>query len=135
MNNVEKKKPDNVVWDEKEGYNASMKHYPTNLGAPSFDLPNISLAKTAAGKKMVDVFEREKQELIDRAKKLQNEYETSILVWESIMSFEPIVGHTYYLYDFEKGKTLSLLSPDEWNKRELYIGAFTLTSENKWLKK
>ena len=51
------------------------------------------------------------------------------------MSFEPIVGHTYYVYNFEKGKTLSLLSPDEWNKRDLYIGAFTLTSENKWLKK
>jgi hypothetical protein len=30
---------------------------------------NISLAKTAAGKKMIDVFERERQELIDRAKK------------------------------------------------------------------
>lgn len=135
MNNADKKKPDNVVWDENEGYNANIKHYPTNLGAPSFDLPNISLSKTAAGKKMIDVFEREKQELIEKAKTLQNEYETSVLVWESIMSFEPIVGHTYYLYNFEKGKTLSLLSPDEWNKRDLYIGAFTLTSENKWLKK
>lgn len=128
------KKPDNVVWDKESGYDASTKHYPTNLGAPSFDLPNISLVKTAAGKKMIDVFEREKQELIDKAKKLQEEYETSMLVWESIMNFEPIVGHTYYLYNFEKGNTLSLIAPDEWSFGSLCIGAFTLNSENKWLK-
>jgi hypothetical protein len=90
--------------------------------------------KTAAGKKMIDVFEREKKELIDKAKKLQDEYETSMLVWESNMNFEPIVGHTYYLYKFEKGNTLSLISPDEWSKGSLCIGAFTLNSENKWLK-
>lgn len=129
------KKPDNVVWNENEGYNANTKHYPTNLGAPSFDLPNLSLIKTDAGKKMIDVFEREKQELIEKVRILQNEYETSMLVWESIMNFEPIVGHTYYLYNFEKGRTLSLLSPNEWNKGDLFIGEYTLTSDNKWLKK
>ncbi len=132
---VDNKKPDNVVWTESEGYNANTKHYPTNLGAPSFNLPDMSLAKTAAGKKMIDVFEREKQELIEKARTLQNEYETSMLVWESIMNFEPIVGHTYYLYNFERGRTLSLLSPNEWNKSDLFVGAYTLTSDNKWLKK
>jgi dihydrofolate reductase len=132
---VDEKKPDNIVWSQEAGYDAKLKNYPTNLGSPSFDLPNISLAKTAAGKKMIDVFEREKQELIEKAKKLQEEYDSSVMVWESIMSFEPIVGHTYYLYDFQKGKTLSLLAPNEWNKNEFFIGAFVLTSENKWIKK
>lgn len=129
------KKPDNVVWSEEVGYNASTKHYPTNLGAPSFNLPDLALSKTAAGKKMIDVFEREKQELIDKAKKLQEEYESSILVWESIMNFEPIVGHTYYLYDFDKGMTLSMISPKEWKYSDRFVGSFTLNSENKWLKK
>jgi hypothetical protein len=84
---------------------------------------------------MIDVFERERQELIEKAKKLQEEYESSMMVWESLMPFEPIVGHTYYLYDFEKGKTLSLLAPNEWNKNEFFLGSFILTSENKWIKK
>jgi len=58
-----------------------------------------------------------------------------MLVWESIINFEPIVGHTYYLYNFERGKTLSLLAPNEWNKEDLCVGAYTLTSDNKWIKK
>lgn len=132
---VDEKKPDNVVWTEESGYDSNTKAYPTNLGAPSFDLPNVSLFKTAAGKKMIDIFEREKKEIIERIEKLKDEYDTSMMVWESAMSFEPIVGHTYYLYDFDKGKTLSLIAPNEWNKSEFFIGAFTLNSENKWIKK
>jgi dipeptidyl-peptidase-4 len=62
--------------------------------------------------------------------------ERKVLIMTSINPiYRRSYSAVYYLYDFEKGKTLSLLSPDEWNKRELYIGAFTLTSENKWLKK
>ena len=33
----EKKKPDLVVWDELNGYDAKIKSYPTNIGAPSFE--------------------------------------------------------------------------------------------------
>ena len=83
---------------------------------------------------MIDVFEREKKELIDKAKKLQEEYDTSVLVWESIMNFEPIVGHTYFLYNFEKGLTLSIISPQEWKYSDKFVGSFTLNSDNKWIK-
>jgi hypothetical protein len=57
------------------------------------------------------------------------------MVWESKISFEPIIGKTYYLYDFDNVKTLSLLSPKEWNKFDSFIGEFTLTSDRKWIKK
>ena len=91
------KKPDIVVWNEENGYDAKFKLYPTNLGAPSFDLPNLGLVKTESSKKMIDVFEREKKEIVQKIEKLYQEYEDSIMVWESKMSFDPIVGKTYYL--------------------------------------
>ena len=133
--NKEKKKPELVVWDEAQGYHANLKLYPTNLGAPSFNLPNVSMARSEASKKMSDVFERERQEIIERIEKLYSEYDTSVMVWESKISFEPIIGKTYYLYDFDNVKTLSLLSPKEWNKSDRFIGEFTLTSDRKWIKK
>jgi len=132
---MEKKKPELVVWDEVNGYHASLKPYPTNLGAPSFSLSNVSMARSEASKKMLDVFERERQEIIERIEKLYNEYDTSVMVWESKISFEPVIGKTYYLYDFDNVKTLSLLSPKEWNKSDSFIGEFTLTSDRKWIKK
>lgn len=128
------KKPDLVVWDKVNGYDANLKSYPTNLGAPSFNLPNVSLAKTEASKKMLDVFESERDEIIRRIEKLYDEYNTSVMVWESKMSFEPVVGHSYYLYEFKNVKTLSLISPDEWNKFDCFIGKFKLTSDRKWIK-
>ena len=49
---MEKKKPDLVVWNKETGYDAASKQYPTNIGAPKFDLPNVSLARAEASKKM-----------------------------------------------------------------------------------
>ena len=134
---MEKKKriPDLVVWDEKNGYNANLKSYPTNIGAPSFDLPNIDLVKNESTKKMVDIFNKEKQEILERIEKLYQEYNDSILVWESKISFDPIVGKTYFLYNFNGVNTLSLISPDEWNKKDCFIGAYVLSSDRKWIKK
>jgi hypothetical protein len=128
------KKPDLIVWSEENGYDAKFKEYPTNIGSPSFQLPNVSLIRTQASKKMMDVFEREKLELIERAEKLTNEFNDSLLVWESKISFDPIVGKTYYLYNFNGVNTLSLISPQEWGKNDCFLGGFTLNSDNKWIR-
>jgi hypothetical protein len=130
----EKKKPDLVVWDELNGYDAKIKSYPTNIGAPSFELPKIDLIKTESAKKMVDVFNKEKNEIIKKIEKLYQEYNDSILVWESKISFDPIVGKTYYLYSFNGVNTLSLLSPEEWKKFDSFIGTYELSSDRKWIK-
>jgi len=72
------KKPELVVWDEVNGYHASLKPYPTNLGAPSFSSANVSMARSEASKKMLDVFERERQEIIERIEKLYNDINSEI---------------------------------------------------------
>lgn len=128
------KKPDLVVWSEEDGYDAKLKNYPTNVGAPSFQLPNVSLIKTESAKKMMDVFERERFELIKRAEQLTKEFNDSLMVWESKISFAPVVGKTYHLYDFDGKNTLSLISPQEWNKQDCFLGSFTLNSDNKWIR-
>ena len=130
----EKKKPELVVWNKVDGYDANLKPYPTNLGAPLFSLPKVSIARTEASKKMIDVFEKERQEIIERIEKLYNEYDTSVMVWESKISFEPIVGKTYYLYCFDGVNTLSILSPREWKRDDDFIGAYELNSDRKWVK-
>jgi hypothetical protein len=83
---------------------------------------------------MMDDFERERFELIKRAEKLLNEFNDSLMVWESKISFEPIVGKTYHLYNFDGKNTLSLISPQEWDKKDCFLGSFTLNSDNKWIR-
>ena len=129
------KRPDLIVWSEKDGYDAKLRTYPTSNGSQSFDLPNVPLFRSEASKKMMDVFNREHQEIKERIEKMYDEYNTSIMVWESKISFEPIVGKSYFLYTFAGELTLSLIGPDEWNRGKDFVGEFLLNSDNKWIKK
>ena len=129
------KKPDLVVWNEKNGYDAKLKSYPTSAGGQGFDLPNVPLFRSLASKKMMDVFNREQQEIRERIEKLYDEYNTSIMIWESKISFEPIVGKSYFLYNFAGELTLSLIAPNEWGREKDFIGEYILNSDNKWITK
>ena len=129
------KKPDLVVWNEKNGYDAKLKSYPTSASAQKFDLPNVPLFRSESSKKMMDVFNREQQEIRERIEKLYDEYNTSIMVWESKISFEPIVGKSYFLYNFAGELTLSLIAPNEWGREKDFIGEYILNSDNKWITK
>lgn len=128
------KKPDLIVWSEEEGYNARVKAYPTTVGSQGFDLPNVPLFREVSSKKMMDVFNRETQEIKDRIQRMYDEYNTSIMVWESKISFEPIIGKTYYLYNLKGQRTLSLISPTEWGREVDSLGSFILNSDNKWIR-
>jgi len=129
------KKPDLVVWSEKDGYDAKLKSYPTSAGGQGFDLPNVPLFREQSSKKMMDVFNREHQEIKERIKKMYDEYNTSIMVWESKISFEPIVGKSYFLYNFAEELTLSLIAPNEWGRGNDFVGEYLLNSDNKWITK
>jgi len=128
------KKPDLVVWSEKNGYDAKLKSYPTSNSAQKFDLPNVPLFRNLSSKKMMDVFNREQQEIRERIEKMYDEYNTSIMVWESKISFEPIVGKSYFLYNFAGELTLSLIAPNEWGRGDDFVGEYLLNSDNKWIK-
>jgi hypothetical protein len=128
------KKPDLVVWTEKNGYDAKFKSYPTSAGGQGFDLPNVPLFRNESSKKMMDVFNREHQEIRERIEKMYDEYNTSIMLWESKISFEPIVGKSYFLYNFAGELTLSLIAPNEWGRGDDFVGEYLLNSDNKWIK-
>jgi len=128
------KKPDLVVWSKEKGYYSKSLEYPTSLGSAVFEVPNVPLFREKSSKKMMDTFNQEKNEIVDQVKRLYEQYNDSIMVWESKFNFEPIVGKSYFLYNFGNKDTLSLISPEEWGKIESFVGEFKLNSENKWLR-
>lgn len=128
------KKPDSVVWSKDEGYYAKLSKYPTNLSSGVFEAPNVPVFKEKSSKKMMHTFNQEKNEIIERVKRMYDEYNDSIMVWESKFNFEPIVGKSYFLYTFDTGNVLSIISPEEWDKGKFFVGEFKLNTENKWLR-
>lgn len=125
-----KKKPDNVVFNEdSESFDAKLKSYPTNVGAPSF---KPVIVDNSSSIKASHYFKTKLDEIKSQYETLLEEYQDTTLVYESDYSFEPIVGQTYHLYESNDRRFLSLISPTEWDKK--YLGSFLLTTDGKWEK-
>lgn len=127
------KKPDNIVWDEKEKkYNASILPYATNISGPVIKIEDVSAFKQRGVHKAQKTFTAKYEELKEEWNHLVDEVELNKLIYSAKYSFEPVIGETYYLYVGRDEKYfLSLIHPSEW-KREL-IASVRLNSEHKWV--
>jgi hypothetical protein len=129
---MEKERPDNIVYSEEKGYNASILPYSTNVGAPIIKVDDVVSWKSRGISNVNKEFENKFNELKLQYQALMEEYEWNELVYQSKFSFEPVIGEIYHLYRGEDGNNfLSLIGPQEWNRE--HIGTFKLNSERKWI--
>ena len=130
---MKKKYPDNIVYDEKEGFNANILPYGSNVGAPAIKVEDIAVWKGVSVNKVNKQFSAKFNELKEEYRKLVEEYQWNDLVYKSKFNFEPVIGESYHLYVGDNGESfLSLIEPTMWDRE--HIGSFTLNSERKWIK-
>lgn len=76
------------------------------------------------------------QLLADQAKKLQDRKIISERIYLAEMRFEPLINHTYYLYEDESRKNiLSLIAPNQWGKNGSkfnYLAHVKLLADHTW---
>ena len=122
------KKPDNVVYNLKsKQYDSYKKNYPTSLGSPAFDSSILKKDNLAFKylKTRFNEINKEYNELLITLK--WNE-----LIYNSECNFRPNTGLIYHLYENKDHTLLSIIGPDEWEKK--YIGSFRLSSNDLWEK-
>ena len=122
------KKPDNIVYNIKtKEYDSYKKNYPTSLGSPAFE-SSILKRDNLAYKHLKTRFDEINNEYNDLLTTLKwNE-----LIYNSECNFNPITGLIYHLYQNKDHALLSIIGPDEWEKK--YIGSFRLLSNDLWKK-
>jgi hypothetical protein len=131
----QKKKPDNVVWDEeKEKYYAHLLPYPSNVGAPVFFKDDTSIFEFKGRNDLKKVFEDRYKDIYDQYNSLVEDVKLNNLVYSSKYNFIPVVGHVYYLYiNRNEEYILSLISPDEWNNNKLnFLHKVKLNNKSQW---
>ncbi len=129
---MENIKPDNIVYSETEGYNASILPYATNVGAPVIRVDDLVSWKSRGISNVNKEFESKFNELKAQYQSLVEEFEWNELVYNAKFSFEPVVGEVYHLYRSKDGSYfLSLIGPNEWNRE--HVGTFKLNSDKKWI--
>ena len=131
---MEKKKPDNVVFNEEEKqYDAFLKPYATHLGSPKIKSNNLSPWKNSNIRKVNNSLKAEFDEVKAQYEQLMERYEYNNLVYASKFSFQPIVGETYHLYRNKSSEAfLSILAPQECSFQ--HLGSFRLGSDHIWEK-
>ncbi|QSB25451.1 DUF2452 domain-containing protein [Flavobacterium sp. CLA17] len=129
---MKKDKPDNIVFSEEHGYNASLLPYATSVGAPVIKADDLAGWKSMGIHKVNKEFESKFNELKAQYQNLIEEFQWNELLYNARFSFEPIVGEIYHLYKDNNGfNFLSLIGPEEWNKE--HVGTFRLNSDKKWI--
>lgn len=71
-----------------------------------------------------------------QAKEIQKRKELSMLIYDAKLSFDPVIGQTYYLYEKGDGSHLvSMVSPKEWGARipfKAFVSAVKLLADHTW---
>lgn len=73
--------------------------------------------------------------LAEQAKLIQKRVEVSERIYQSSMSFEPLINHVYYLYEKEDGTDfLSMVAPEEWgrSKKFIFVAEIKLLADHTW---
>ncbi|WP_282031758.1 DUF2452 domain-containing protein [Winogradskyella eximia] len=128
------KKPDQIVFnDATQRYDAYLKPYATNVGAPAIQVTDNSSWKTRNIHKANKQIKAKYLELKAEYEKMMTSLEYNTLVYNARYTFEPLVGETYHLYrDKKEQPFLSIIAPTDCNFD--YIGSFLLNSELIWNK-
>lgn len=129
-----KERPDQVVFnDETQKYDAALKPYGTNVGAPSIKTTEINNWKNIGINKVNHNLKQKFDELQTEYQRLMEEFQWNELIYSTEYNFEPQIGETYYLYRRENETTFLSIIPPESFKME-FIGAFKLNSDKIWKK-
>ena len=128
---MKSKKPDQVVWDDdQKKYIARLLPFAAQTSGPVIKVPNVDAFKQKGVEKVSKQLQTELEELQNKIKDFVKSANDTQKVYAAKFKFEPLVGETYFLYEGKKDRYLSLISPDQWNKK--FLGAFRLSSEYKW---
>lgn len=128
----EDKKPDNVVFDvETQKYDAALKPYATDVGAPVITTPDTVTWKNVNIDKVNKQVKAKYNELKAEYDALMEKFEYNNLIYNAKFNFEPIVGEIYHLYrDKKQQPFLSIIAPTQC--RFDYVESFRLNADKMW---
>ncbi|SDE30901.1 Protein of unknown function [Pricia antarctica] len=128
------KKPDHIVYNaDNQKYDAYLKPYATNIGAPVIKSTDSIAWKNRSVTKLNHKVQTRFKEIKEQYEQLMQEFEDNRLLYDAKFTFEPIIGQHYHLYVSENGENfLSIIAPDECSFSSL--GSFYLNADQTWEK-
>lgn len=84
----------------------------------------------------MDQIKQQIELLAQQAKAIQKRKEISEMIYDAKVSFEPLIGHIYHLYENEdESILLSLIAPGEWGRSKTFhrfVATVRLLADHTW---
>ena len=104
------------------------------------DLGKIKSNALLAMEQQTDMQLRQLQEqiqlLYNQAQEIKSRTDISVWIYQADMGFNPLIGHTYHLYEKEDGRHfVSMVSPKEWGrskKFKRFVATVKLLADHTW---
>lgn len=123
--------------------NPGLIHFPHTVGGAMIKPEDKGKIKGRAVAAMHEQTEMQVQQiyeqmklLADQANAIKMRVEVSERIYGARMSFEPLIGKIYYLYEREDGSDLlSLIAPEEWGRSKSFskfIAEVKLLADHTW---
>lgn len=133
----------NPIDKDKVAENPGLLPFPHTIGSAVIRPEDMGKVKGRAVSAMRQQTERQMQQLYrqmqllaDQANEIKRRVEVSERIYEAGMSFEPIIGQTYYLYERNDGSDfVSMIAPQEWGRSATYkrfIASIHLLADHTW---
>lgn len=115
---------DNPIDPDKVADNPGLLEYAHHVGSALIKPEDRGKLKSRALSAMYEQTDLQLQQikeqidlLAQQAREIEARKDISEKIYGSGISFEPIVGHVYHLYEKDDGSNqLSMLSPDDWGR-------------------
>ncbi|MBA3680079.1 MAG: DUF2452 domain-containing protein [Bacteroidetes bacterium] len=134
----------NPIDKDKTAENPGLIAYPHTIGSAVIkpeDLGKLKSRALSVMREQTDMhllqIQKQVELLISQANAIQKRIEISETIYNAVISFEPLVGHTYYLYKKENEYRVMMIGPDEWGRSKrneplIYINTVKLLSDHTW---
>lgn len=128
---------------EKTADLPSLLEYAHSVGGFSVTPTNEGAIKGNARKAMEEQTQMQLDQIFEQmsllakqAREIKKRADVSVQIYEAKMSFKPIIGNTYYLYEKnDNTKSLSIVSPEEWGENlpfKSFIAQVKLLADHTW---
>ncbi|WP_373513048.1 DUF2452 domain-containing protein [Persicitalea sp.] len=129
--------------DEKIARNPGLMEYAHTVGGAIIrpdDMGKVKSRSLVAMRQQTDIqlaqLYKQMQLLAEQAKHIGQRVEVSERIYSAQMSFEPLIGNTYYLYEkADGGDALSLVGPQEWGRKKpfkAFIAKVNMLADHTW---
>lgn len=115
---------------------------PLTVNSPKIEPEDMRMVKANAfegmkhhAEQQISILKKQAEVIMQQVRDIEKRIEISYEIYKADISFEPVIGQTYYLYQKNAKKKLSLIGPNEWGGKlpfDTCIAKVKLLADRTW---